>query len=88
MVVAQWQSTRLVTERSWVQIPPGGELLSLLYPLSSAPLIQVPQGGETLLIFPIKNSSSVQLEAKRASNARIEQKESILEGLAPRELEC
>ena len=34
-------------ERVWVQI----RLFSLLYHLSSASLIQVPQRGETLLIF-------------------------------------
>ena len=41
----------LVTERSWVQIPLGAGLFSLRYHLSSAPLIQAPHGGATLLIF-------------------------------------
>ena len=50
-VVAQRKSTRIVTERSWVQIQPGAGLFSLIYPHSSVSLIQVPWGGETLLIF-------------------------------------
>ena len=40
---------------------------SLLYPRSSTPLIQVPQGGATLLIFLYKKISlAVQLEVKPA----------------------
>ena len=38
--------------RSWVRIPPGAGLFSsLLYPISSVPLIQIPHIGATLLIF-------------------------------------
>ena len=45
--------------RLWVQIPPGAGLFSsLLYPISSASLIQVPHGGATLLIFLHKNMLS------------------------------
>ena len=39
---------------------------SFLYPLSSASLIQVPQGGETLIIFLQKLCLAVQLGAKQA----------------------
>ena len=53
-VVAQQKSVCLVTERSWVRIMPGAGLFS---PLSSASLIQVPQGGATLMIF-VKNRLS------------------------------
>ena len=40
-----------MTERLWVQILLAAGLFSLLYPISSASLIQVPHGGATLLIF-------------------------------------
>ena len=50
-VVAQPKSAPLMTERLWVRIPPGAGIFSLLYPISGASLIQIPQGGATLLIF-------------------------------------
>ena len=65
-VVAQWWRTLLVTERLWVRIPQGAGLFSLLFPLSSASLIQVPRGGATLLIFLQKICRAMQLEAKQA----------------------
>ena len=43
--------------------------------------IQVPHGGATLLIFPIKICSAVQLEAKEALDARIEQKNRFVRNL-------
>ena len=64
-VVAQRYSTHIITERLWALILPGSEIFSLLYPLSSESLIQVPRGSETLLIFQQKNM---------LSNAWIEQK--------------
>ena len=55
-VVEQQSSTHLLTERSWVQILPGAWPFSLLSPIGSLSLIQVPQGGATLLIFVLGNS--------------------------------
>ena len=43
-----------MTERLWVLIPPVAGHFSLLYPKSSASLIQVPHGGATLLILLLK----------------------------------
>ena len=60
-VVAQRLIACLVTERSWVQIPPGAGLFSLLYPLSIVSSIQVPQGNATH--FLLKLCLAVQLEA-------------------------
>ena len=63
-----------MTERLWVQIPTDAGHFSLLYPISSATLIQVPHGGATLLIFLSKICLSAQLEAKRAQYPWIEKK--------------
>ena len=43
-----------VQQRLWVQIPLGTMLFSLLHPICGVPLIQVPHGGATLLIFLLK----------------------------------
>ena len=67
-----------MTERLWVQIPTDAGHFSLLYPISSATLIQVPHGGATLLIFLSKICLSAQLEAKRAQYPWIEKKLSFL----------
>ena len=64
-VVAQQYSVRLITERSWVQIPPGaGLFFSSLYPLSGASLILVPQWGATLFIFQLINQLSCEAWAE------------------------
>ena len=46
IVLAQMWTTRLVTERSWVRIPPGVGLFSLLCPLRSVPFIQISKYGK------------------------------------------
>ena len=51
VVVAQPLSTRLATEKSWVRILRVQGMFSLLYPLSSASLIQDRYGGAQQLIF-------------------------------------
>ena len=45
--------------------PAGCWAFSLIYPLSSASLIQVPQRGATLLIFLQKICLAMQLETKQ-----------------------
>ena len=62
VVVAQQKCACLVTgfESRWVL-----GFFSLLYPLGSVSLIQVPRGGATLLISYII-SLAVQLQAKQA----------------------
>ena len=65
-----------MTERSWVQIPPGAMLFpSLLYPVCL--LNQLPRGGATLLIFLIILikciCGTMQLEAKEVYYPWIEQ---------------
>ena len=47
-----------MTERPWARMAVGSGLFSLLYPISGASLIQVPQGGATLLISQLKNTLS------------------------------
>ena len=50
-IIAQRWSTRLMTERSWVQIPPGVGLFFSSLSYQKCVLNQVPCGGASLLIF-------------------------------------
>ena len=68
-VVAQQYSTRL--KRKTIEVvglnPTGCWLFSsLLLPINSASLIQVPRGGATPLFFQLKKCFAMQLEANEA----------------------